>query len=364
MTDKTATPAAAKPRASLATPTTDTVIDRNVLVPAGAETIERAEADPAAVAEAAPAAPAAATAEAAPAEPAAAAAPAGNQDPVARAAENASKANSTAVAALDKVQRALSADVTVLPEAGVEIRRGMSDVARLGYLLSELSYIVLDAGWEAQFEGDGSKVPAKLRNGLAALAEAYRDMSAEEVAELLAGVDAVVVVESGLIAFAAAAGDIQRADGEKIELPAELTARMAEMQTSFIDRGWLPKLDATTDAEAITRVTGERDKALAENDVLLRTLTETTENTTKLATRVEGLSSEIERVKARVAPPRTAASATVAVSKEEDVAGVARAEGLQLSEEDVQRALDAMPKEERDLAIMRAALSKPILIKR
>lgn len=288
------------------------------------------------------------------------------EDPIARAAEAAAKANASATDAVSKVERVLT--VTAMP--GADIRRGMGGVSQLGYLLSELSYIVMDTAFEAQIEGDGSRVPAKLRAALGLLAEAYRDMSAEEVAELVANVDAVIMIENGVIAFSAVAGDIERA--AKVELTPELSKRLADTAGLLVERGWLAKPEAVPadgDAAAaaaadITRVAGERDKAVADNDVLLRALTESTENTTKLVSRVDGLFSEIERMKLHAAPAKTAASAVIAVSKEEDVAGITRTAAATLSDDDVTRALEAMPKEQRDLAITRAALAKPILIRR
>ena len=62
-------------------------------------------------------------------------------------------------------------------ESGVELRKGMGGVARLGGLLAELAYSIFDTEMESQMEGDNSPVPEKLRGAFRALVEAYKAMS-------------------------------------------------------------------------------------------------------------------------------------------------------------------------------------------
>lgn len=69
-------------------------------------------------------------------------------------------------------------------------KRGLYSVAELAYALMQLGWITEEAEWEAEYEGDGSQVPAMLQDCLKALGEALVAMTQEEVAELL-GEDAM-----------------------------------------------------------------------------------------------------------------------------------------------------------------------------
>lgn len=66
------------------------------------------------------------------------------------------------------------------------IRRGLYDVGCLAGVMSDLGAIHGWAQWEAEAEGDGSKVPSMIAEGLRVLADALMAMTEEEVAEMLA----------------------------------------------------------------------------------------------------------------------------------------------------------------------------------
>ena len=67
--------------------------------------------------------------------------------------------------------------------------RGLYSVGTLAYTLSSLGYLVDSAKYEAEIEGDGSKVPGMLAAVLHDLGDALIAMTIEEVGELLAGHD-------------------------------------------------------------------------------------------------------------------------------------------------------------------------------
>lgn len=67
--------------------------------------------------------------------------------------------------------------------------RGLYSVGQLAYILSSLGYQADSARYEAEIEGDGSKVPAMLASVLHDLGDALIAMTIEEVGELLAGHD-------------------------------------------------------------------------------------------------------------------------------------------------------------------------------
>lgn len=74
------------------------------------------------------------------------------------------------------------------------VRRGLYDIGCLAGIMSELGYVQEWATWEAESEGDGSKVPAMIADALRVLADALLAMTAEEVAEMLAVLPGPVAV--------------------------------------------------------------------------------------------------------------------------------------------------------------------------
>jgi Caudovirus prohead serine protease len=65
-------------------------------------------------------------------------------------------------------------------------KRGLYDAGRLCFLLEELGYAHFSAAFEAEMEGDGSALPAMLKDILDSLGKACIEMTAEEVGEFLA----------------------------------------------------------------------------------------------------------------------------------------------------------------------------------
>jgi HK97 family phage prohead protease len=68
-------------------------------------------------------------------------------------------------------------------------QKGLYEVSWLAHLLGSLGYLSDCVAWEADYEGDGSEVPAQLAAALQQLGAVLVAMTAEEVAELLAGDD-------------------------------------------------------------------------------------------------------------------------------------------------------------------------------
>lgn len=66
-------------------------------------------------------------------------------------------------------------------------KKGLYEVSWLANLLESLGYLSEMVAWEAEYEGDGSEVPAMLAGALNQLGAALVAMTAEEVSELLAG---------------------------------------------------------------------------------------------------------------------------------------------------------------------------------
>jgi HK97 family phage prohead protease len=70
------------------------------------------------------------------------------------------------------------------------VKRGLYEVADLAWLLMQLGWLEDSVEWEAAMEGDGSEIPARLTDALRTLGQILVDMTAEEVAEMLAEEDA------------------------------------------------------------------------------------------------------------------------------------------------------------------------------
>jgi len=77
--------------------------------------------------------------------------------------------------------------VSILSD-NIEVK-SMWQVARFASLLSELGWLQDDVNWEAEWEADGSTVPAQLGDALVSLGNVFLAMAAEEVSELLASVN-------------------------------------------------------------------------------------------------------------------------------------------------------------------------------
>lgn len=91
------------------------------------------------------------------------------------------------------------ADRLALSEPAPLKIKSLWHVGWLAMLLGDLGYLADDVEWEAAAEADGSTVPAQLAAALATLGQALIDMTAEEVAELLAGDDDDDADDDGLM---------------------------------------------------------------------------------------------------------------------------------------------------------------------
>jgi hypothetical protein len=67
-----------------------------------------------------------------------------------------------------------------------EIVKGMYSVADFASVLNSISYLASEAGWEAQYEGDNSPLPASLFKWLQDGIDIFKGMVAEETAEMVA----------------------------------------------------------------------------------------------------------------------------------------------------------------------------------
>lgn len=291
--------------------------------------------------------------EEAPAAPATeetpAADPAPEPDPVARATQAAEKALAGATGAIERAEAAAHPETTEgdtiaraeLP--GAELRRGISAVSRLGYLLSELAYIALDAQYEADYEGDNSPVPAKLRTALADLAKAYRAMSDEELAELLKSVGVEDVIQNGVMILAASGAGLERLN----DAHADILKRAGHEVVIA---------EAPAQGDEIARLSAALETANTERDTLLRTVD-------TITTQVATLTQRIDKLGQEPAPAKAAANNMArAVDKETDATGKPGDAAPQVTPDMARQYLDSLPEAERALILIRAAHTQPVAI--
>jgi hypothetical protein len=72
------------------------------------------------------------------------------------------------------------------PEAEDGLKKGMYGVSRFAELLQSIQFLQEDTAWEAEWEGDDSTLPAKLKSWLAEGGKLLVQMTREETAELTA----------------------------------------------------------------------------------------------------------------------------------------------------------------------------------
>lgn len=113
-------------------------------------------------------------------------------------------------------------------------KRGLYSVSSLASVLMDLGWIQDSAAWEAEYEGDGSEVPAMLLDAMKTLGAALVAMTVEEVAELLSGRggDSVDIID-GLVELEAPT-EGQRAFAELIRIATKAKAPVVIPEGSTI----------------------------------------------------------------------------------------------------------------------------------
>jgi hypothetical protein len=89
-----------------------------------------------------------------------------------------------------------------------DLKKGISSMCQFASILQALTWLSSDVAYEAAYEGDGSQVPAQLREWLKAGVTIFASMSAEEVAELVASLQPVEVTT---ITASESTGDLNKA---------------------------------------------------------------------------------------------------------------------------------------------------------
>ncbi len=105
----------------------------------------------------------------------------------------------------------LAAPAKRAPIAYESFKKSMSTVSQFASMLQDCAWMASSAAYEAEYEGDGSKVPEQLRAWIADGIKVFEGMAAEETAELLASIKPPAATEVAVIASADTIADVAKA---------------------------------------------------------------------------------------------------------------------------------------------------------
>lgn len=194
-----------------------------------------------------------------------------------------------------------------------KLGKGMYTVSCFADLLSAVSMLVYDTADEAEWEGDGSQIPAALRGWLQQGANIFVSMAQEEVSELVARVNSTKTTQAEALAKAAGVAETEE----------------------------------------------QLQKALSANEDLQKALNTITEKVEPLVKTVTELGERLHKMEQEPVPARTAGPGAqlTSISKATDSTG--QEQVSQLTEENLAKALGAMSEEDRALLLIKAAHLNP-----
>lgn len=237
------------------------------------------------------------------------------------------------------------------------LAKSMYDVKEFASILSNLRWLVMDLEGEAKYEGDGSTVPAELKNWLVAGVKIFISLATEEAKELVGDVE---IDFDGVIALAAKTEGLSKAADNSAQSihdhSTKIGAKCAKVGNAA--DGDLAKMtaDLATSTDDLAKMATERDDLRNEVLSILKFVpanfgTEgkpVSEAVEKMAARLDALEKQ-----AKPGGPKT----VFAVTKTADVAVAELGEG-----ELDPTALAKMSPEQRGIALMKAAQSRPITL--
>lgn len=177
-------------------------------------------------------------------------------------------------------------EVEIVKTESVSFKKSMSQVSQFAYLLRDLSWLVEDTCWEANYEGDGSPIPAALSAWIAQGAVIFEAMAKEEVAELIASLNNAVASLPAVIQLNDKGGDLQKSDtiekaGAKFSSTskaalADMHKMVGDLNDKFSKLGYADteeeddsaKADEVDDLAKATVIQDDLKKVQSENDLL------------------------------------------------------------------------------------------------
>lgn len=212
-------------------------------------------------------------------------------DAEAQAKEPATEGEQTTTEALPEEPAQLE-----LAEKTGEIKKGMYSISNFARLIQSLAYLQQDTEWEAEYEADGSDIPARIKACIASFVEIFKDMVIEETNELLG-------VEPDIVAMAEKIKGLEKSGARNNKTD---KATIQQMHDNAVTLG----ADCGTE-----KADGADDLAKADADILAK-FADISERLTKAE---EALTAKDERIKALEEQPTVGkAFISALVTKEQD----------------------------------------------
>ena len=200
-----------------------------------------------------------------------------------------------------------------------EVKKGMYGLSRFGDILAGIASLCADTQWEADYEKDGSPLPAQLRDWIAAGIAIYRTMAEEETNELIAslqaqgsGGSAVTMSEKG--------GDVQKA-GARFSKATKAALASVHKMIRECDKG-MGALGYEKDDDGDDTSMSDKPEDVQKGDPEPKP----SEDVTKLSEQVTSLGDQLRKAMDRIAQlekqPAAPKGALRVVDKSDDIAGL------------------------------------------
>jgi len=274
-----------------------------------------------------------------------------------------------------------AADALLAIRGDDAIAKGLYGVSRLAELMQSFSYLRECIVDEEAREGDAASTqPGKATEILAQMGGLLVIMAQEEVAEALASIDGDAVVievvspDEDIVFLANEIIDLVKADADLMEKAGARNSKtdMAKIQASH---DHMIALGATCDKANCPDDEGDAEKAalVADNERLTKALTDAApqveeitkrfdDEVTTLKGTIADLTKRLEQVESEPAARKTATSLR-AITKVQDVSSnneAAADEFSNLTPEQFNKHLEALPEKDRGEILLRIALKNPL----
>ncbi len=191
-------------------------------------------------------------------------------------------------------------------EVQFKAKKGLYGVARLAQLLDDLNDLRQSAGWEADYEGDASPLPERLKEAVVMLAEILKEMVSEETAELTG--------EAATMQMAASANELRKAGARNSKADMEKLQTMHDMMMEMGATCVSGEKVAATSMQKLA----DTDAALIASRAELETVSKTT---TALTEERDTLQKRIAELEQKTAPIKVAKAEGV-ISKDSESTGL------------------------------------------
>ncbi|MEN6630531.1 MAG: HK97 family phage prohead protease [Sulfuricella sp.] len=205
--------------------------------------------------------------------------------------------------------------------AAAPLTKGMYHLSTFSEILSSLSYLTESATWESEYEGDNSPVPQALMDWLKSGVDIFREMAAEETAEMLAGLQAMLPWQQSVAVLeqSAATGDLAKAGAK---FGADAKEKLGKAHAAIKEASdHLDSLGYKTDDEEEVDGAEDDEKKAANSDGLQKVSAEldvAKSDLAKVSAENETLKKRVKELEALPAPPKAILKN---VSKAEDAGG-------------------------------------------